>query len=170
MRNKREINTFHVFYRISDNGFKSKIKPSYITKITCLENALTTFANKECKFHIFADSIVDETDKKIRPLTILDLVKEGLVNEKDNTLFVVEPLLTARLYLVSPTGEPLAGLFFEGEGGYSLLFVNSEMTGVFNAGGAVGFRFVFNQFYVEPELRCGYPYLFGIGLGAGLRF
>lgn len=91
-------------------------------------------------------------------------------NEKDNTLFVVEPLLTARLYLVSPTGEPLAGLFFEGEGGYSLLFVNSEMTSVFNAGGTVGFRFVFNQFYVEPELRCGYPYLFGIGLGAGLRF
>ena len=27
--------------------------------------------------------ITDETDKKTRPLTILDLVKEGLVNEKD---------------------------------------------------------------------------------------
>ena len=90
--------------------------------------------------------------------------------EKDNSLFVMEPVATARYYAVSPFGEPVSGLFLEPQIGASLLFVNSEMRGVFNAGLGVGFRFALNHFYVEPEIRGGYPYLFGIDVAAGFRF
>lgn len=90
--------------------------------------------------------------------------------EKNNSVLTVESLLTSRFYLVSPTGEPLSGLFLEAMGGLSFLFINSELDNAVNAGGAIGFRFVLNKIYVEPVLRAGYPYLFGAGVGAGIRF
>ena len=92
------------------------------------------------------------------------------IQEKDNTLFIMEPLFAIRCYLVSPSGEPVSGLFIEGQAGISLIFVNSEMTNTFNAGGAIGFRFVSNNFYIEPIFRGGYPYLFGLGITTGFRF
>ena len=90
--------------------------------------------------------------------------------EKNNSVLTVESLLTSRFYLVSPTGEPLSGLFLEAMGGVSFLFINSELDNAANAGGVIGFRFVLNKIYVEPVLRAGYPYLFGAGVGAGIRF
>ena len=91
-------------------------------------------------------------------------------HEKDNTLFIMEPLFTARFYLVSPTGEPTSGLFLEGLGGASILLVNSDTTAVGNIGGGIGYRFSLGSFYIEPAFRAGYPYLFGIGMSAGIRF
>lgn len=87
-----------------------------------------------------------------------------------NSVTTVEPLGTLRFYAVSPTGEPATGLYVEGQGGVSLAFVNSAFHYTFNVGLGVGYRFGFNNFYLEPELRGGYPYLFGAGMNFGLRF
>lgn len=92
------------------------------------------------------------------------------VHEKDNSLFSMETLASARFYLVSPSGEPVTGLFVEALIGASILFVNSEATGCLNFGGASGFRKTFGSIYLEPALRFGYPYMFGASLSAGLRF
>ena len=68
VRNKREINSIHVFYRISDNGFKNKIKPLYITKENCLRNALDVFKGNDVFFHVYVDKVIEETDKMIHRL------------------------------------------------------------------------------------------------------
>lgn len=90
--------------------------------------------------------------------------------EKDNSIFTLEPLGTIRWYVVSPSGEPSAGLFAEGECGPELIFVNSELQTIINGGFSLGFRFTAGSFYFEPYLRGGYPYLFGTGINFGFRF
>lgn len=90
--------------------------------------------------------------------------------EKKNTIYAIEPLAFARGYLVSPTGEPSAGLFVEGQGGADIVLVNNEIKKAFSAGLALGFRIPIGDFYFEPILRGGYPYMFGAGIGAGFRF
>lgn len=90
--------------------------------------------------------------------------------EKENSIYVIEPLIFGRWYAVSPTGEPSAGLYVEPQGGLELIFVNDKLHCVPSLGASLGFRIPINSFYFEPYLRGGYPYLFGAGLGAGLRF
>ena len=90
--------------------------------------------------------------------------------EKENTVYAIEPLAFLRWYVVSPTGEPSAGLFVEGQGGAEVLLVNDDIKTVGSAGISLGFRITAGNFYVEPALRGGYPYLFGAGLGFGFRF
>jgi hypothetical protein len=68
MRTKRSISNIYVFYRISDNGFKSKIKPSYITKYNCLKNALDTFNGDNVFFKVYIDAVIEDTDKIIHRL------------------------------------------------------------------------------------------------------
>ena len=55
-------------------------------------------------------------------------------------------------------------------GGGEILFVNDSVKLAVSAGGALGFRIVAGNFYFEPTLRGGYPYIFGAGLGLGFRF
>lgn len=90
--------------------------------------------------------------------------------EKENTIYAIEPLGFLRWYAVSPTGEPSAGLFAEVQGGAEMLLVNDAFKSTWDAGLALGFRVVTGNFYIEPILRGGYPYIFGAGLGAGMRF
>lgn len=92
------------------------------------------------------------------------------VFEKENSILAVEPLGFIRWYVVSPSGEPSAGLFIEGQGGPELLFVNSAVRASANGGLSLGFRMTFQNFYLEPSIRGGYPYLFGAGINAGFRF
>ena len=47
--------------------------------------------------------------------------------EKDNTIYTIEPLGFLRWYVTSPTGEPSAGLFVEGQGGAEVVLVNDEI-------------------------------------------
>lgn len=68
MRNKREINNIYIYYRISDNGFKNKIKPSFITKYNCLRNALDTFKGNNVYFKVYVDSVIPITEKMIHDL------------------------------------------------------------------------------------------------------
>ncbi len=90
--------------------------------------------------------------------------------EKDNTIYTVEPLVFVRWYAVSPTGEPSAGLFVEAQGGAAILMVNSDLKSTGSTGLSLGFRIPTGNFYVEPLLRGGYPYMFGAGVGMGFRF
>lgn len=66
MREQRIINNFYVFYRISDNGYKNKIKLEYATKINCLKNTIEAFSNS--KIIVFIDGVVESTDKAIHDL------------------------------------------------------------------------------------------------------
>lgn len=90
--------------------------------------------------------------------------------EKDNTIYTIEPLGFLRWYVTSPTGEPSAGLFVEGQCGAEVVLVNDEIKTAVSSGLSLGFRITAGNFYLEPALRGGYPYLFGAGLGAGFRF
>ena len=92
------------------------------------------------------------------------------VNEKDNSLTILEPLALLKVYLVSPSGEPGTGVFLEGLGGVSILLVDSDVKVVANCGGGFGYRAAFGNFYIEPEIRVGYPFIAGAGLSAGFRF
>jgi len=57
--------------------------------------------------------------------------------------------------------------FLNYQGGFAI----PSNTGIFNAGFGFGWRFIFvNRFFVEPNIRIGYPYFFGIGVSAGIRF
>lgn len=66
MRSQRKINTFHVFYRISDSGNKNKTKLECATKINCLKNALEAF--KMAKITVYIDNVIESTDKAIHEL------------------------------------------------------------------------------------------------------
>ena len=90
--------------------------------------------------------------------------------EKENTIYSLEPLAVLRVYLVSPSGEPSTGFYIEGTGGADIIFSNENVHTVFDAGAGFGFRKEFDSFYIEPMARFGYPYIFAIGFGTGLRF
>lgn len=68
MRNKRTVSNIYIFYRISDNGYKNKIKPEYITKYNCLKNALDIFKGNNVYFKVYIDSCIEETEKMIHSL------------------------------------------------------------------------------------------------------
>ena len=92
------------------------------------------------------------------------------VADSSNSTISVEPLAFVRWYAVSPSGEPGAGLFVEGQCGPELLFVNSSFHSALSMGLSIGFRIPFEHLYVEPYIRGGFPYLFGAGFGLGVRF
>ena len=92
------------------------------------------------------------------------------LHEKKNELVILETLAYFRFYIVSLSGEPVSGLFTELEAGASTLFINTSIKATVNGGAGAGYRFIFNNFYLEPEVRFGYPYLFACGISAGMRF
>lgn len=92
------------------------------------------------------------------------------IYEKNNDLLTLEVLGTLRFYIASLTGEPVTGIYTELQAGTSLFFVNSNIKPVFNCGSSIGYRFALNNFFIEPEIRFGYPYLFGWGIYVGMRF
>ena len=70
-----------------------------------------------------------------------------------------------------------SGPFLQVMGGPTLFFSqNSEFSlpakmGLFTFGGSLGWRFLlFDKVFIEPSVRTGYPYLFGAGISAGVRF
>lgn len=90
--------------------------------------------------------------------------------EKENSIYSLEPLGVLRVYLVSPSGEPSTGFYIEGSAGADIIFSNENIHTAFEAGAGFGFRKEFDSFYIEPMARFGYPYIFAVGFGTGLRF
>ncbi|MCQ2602066.1 MAG: penicillin-binding protein activator LpoB [Treponema sp.] len=92
------------------------------------------------------------------------------VSKKDKKLVTIEPLGSLRFYPAFLNGEPGTGAFFEILGGVSILSFSSDTQFFANAGGGFGYRFAFANFYIEPEIRVGYPYIAGAGLSVGFKF
>lgn len=90
--------------------------------------------------------------------------------KNETKMLLADALGTIRIYLVSPSGEPLTGFFIEGNGGVSLIFLKNDFEYSESYGGGFGFRFAFRSLYFEPVVRIGYPYMFGAGVTVGFRF
>jgi hypothetical protein len=60
-------------------------------------------------------------------------------------------------------------LFAQLETGVDLLFYEGKTRPAFLGGLAAGWRVFLGPWYLEPVIRGGYPYLWGAGLGFGLR-
>ena len=81
-------------------------------------------------------------------------------------IVVVEPAAFFRWYFVQRIG-----FFLQADAGAYLLFENKEMTTIFLGGVRLGLRIRIGEtFFLEPYGRVGYPFMFGIGLMAGVRF
>jgi len=98
-----------------------------------------------------------------------------------NELDVLELNLLIRYHFLSGalSGEdaPCAGPFLQLTGGPAIFFDREEGAvalahwGRVSVGLAFGWRFLFGKmFFAEPYIRAGYPYIFGAGGSAGVRF
>ena len=92
------------------------------------------------------------------------------ISSEESKIFTIEPQGFSRYYISPPFLVPNAGIFLELQGGAALINVSGDYKNVCSAGGEFGYRFVMNQFYIEPYLRGGYPFITGAGLSAGIRF
>lgn len=61
---KKDYKNIIIIYRISDSGYL-KEKPFYINNENCLRNAVKTFSLEECKWHVIADNVSEDTYKMI---------------------------------------------------------------------------------------------------------
>jgi len=93
------------------------------------------------------------------------------VQDVENFIFF-ETVAQIRLYL-SPEKDN-TGIFLQAEGGIVLFsYEKFEITGYSSFVGSIsaGWRFMMNnQWYIEPFIRGGYPYIFGAGFSTGFRF
>jgi hypothetical protein len=82
----------------------------------------------------------------------------------------MEPEVFGRWYFLD-MGIPGGGLFLQEDMGIRLTVDNFEVTPAFLGGLSLGFRYAFKyqDYYVEPYIRGGYPFIFGIGLRGGIR-
>ncbi|ULQ60846.1 hypothetical protein K7I13_06155 [Brucepastera parasyntrophica] len=103
---------------------------------------------------------------------VLDFLAVGTqvsVSSDFAELVTLEPSALVRWY-VPVLGGDGKGLFVQGNLGASLIFEEGELTPAILGGLAAGYRFVFGSWFVEPFGRGGYPFLWGAGVSAGLRF
>ena len=78
-----------------------------------------------------------------------------------------EPAAMFRWYLLGKS----RGLFAQADAGAYLYMENEQTIPVFMGGLRTGFRLPLGRsFYIEPYGRAGYPFAFGIGAAAGMRF
>jgi hypothetical protein len=81
----------------------------------------------------------------------------------------LEVTLFLRLYLPEISGN--SGFFAQLNVGPALFWEeDNEDRGVFCAGLGLGWRhFLDERWFVEPSVRAGYPFVFGVGIAAGIR-
>jgi hypothetical protein len=66
---------------------------------------------------------------------------------------------------------PVTGVFVQAETGMSIFFEQSEAFPAFLGGITAGWRiFPGKNWYLEPALRFGYPFIWSVGFGGGMRF
>jgi len=81
---------------------------------------------------------------------------------------VIEPAAMFRWYFL---GKNHNGLFAQAEAGTFLIIEDSEVIPMFLGGLRAGFRLPLgSMFFVEPFGRVGYPFMFGFGAMAGIKF
>jgi len=83
-------------------------------------------------------------------------------------IFVIEPAAFFRWYFL---GSNHTGWFVQADVGAYLVLEDSEVTPMFLGGVRGGLRLPLgDKFFVEPFGRLGYPFAFGVGGLAGIRF
>jgi len=94
-------------------------------------------------------------------------------NKGQLNVFILDFLL--RWYFFGNSAN--SGLYIQFAGGPAIYLQSEEeismpvRIGTLTAGLALGWRFLLgNYFYIEPSISGGYPYIFGAGLSAGVRF
>jgi hypothetical protein len=81
---------------------------------------------------------------------------------------VVEPAALFRWYFL---GSDHNGWFVQADAGAYLVLEDSDITTLFMGGLRGGFRLPFGDtFFIEPFGRIGYPFAFGFGILAGIKF
>jgi len=102
-------------------------------------------------------------------------IKLSCFFDLDGNLNVLEINFLFRLYLFGKSAN--YGPFLHLEGGPAIFFNSDETVsfparlGMINLGLAFGWRFLLGKnFFIEPLIRGGYPYIFGAGVLAGMRF
>jgi hypothetical protein len=85
-----------------------------------------------------------------------------------NGITVLEPAAFFRWYFLR---KESFNLFVQADAGAYLILEEGELTPLFDGGLRVGIRIPLGKrFYVEPYGRGGYPFVFGVGVMAGVRF
>jgi len=80
---------------------------------------------------------------------------------------VLEPSALLRWYFPR---KGYTGLFAQIDAGAFIIFEDEEITPLFLGGLRAGYRLPLGQsLYVEPYGRLGYPFVFGVGVVAGIR-
>ena len=83
-------------------------------------------------------------------------------------IFVGEPTALFRWYFL---GGGHTGFFVQADLGAFLILEDGDLTPMFDGGLRAGYRIALGEmFYLEPYARGGYPFVFGVGVLAGLRF
>ena len=94
----------------------------------------------------------------------------AMVSHNFDNVLVLEPSALFRWYFLGVKEQKHSGLFAQADAGAYVVLADEEIIPLFAGGVRVGFRVSPGSFYVEPYGRAGYPYIFGIGLAAGLKF
>jgi len=86
-----------------------------------------------------------------------------------NNIYVLEPAFLVRHYF---SQEHYSGFFIQYDTGAFIAFEKKGITPMVKSGLTGGYRFLLGSsfFYIEPYGRAGYPFAFGLGAMAGVRF
>jgi len=114
----------------------------------------------------FAGGAVLGFDFNLSPLFAIGLT--ATYSNNFSGISVIEPAALFRWYIL---GSGHSGFFAQADLGAYLVLEDEELTPVFLGGLRGGIRLPLGtSFYVEPYGRVGYPFVFGIGVMAGIRF
>jgi hypothetical protein len=94
------------------------------------------------------------------------------ISDDFDVFTAVEPEILARWYFYNP-GLASGGFFVQGDLGMNFAIEKkSDVSPHFLGGISGGFRFPFHDgdYYAEPYLRTGYPFIWGFGVRMGCRF
>jgi len=90
------------------------------------------------------------------------------VSSNFNNFSVIEPSAMVRWY---EKGKGHTGIFAQMDIGVFLIFENANLIPMLMGGLRAGYRLPLgSMFFIEPYGRVGYPFAFGIGTMAGIRF
>ena len=116
--------------------------------------------------HNFAGGTLLSFDYKLQRFASIGFFLAGSSNFSNT--HVIEPAMVFRAYFRE---HEFAGFFFQNELGISFIFEDNELDSRPLVGFAAGYRKHLGQlFYIEPYGRMGYPFAFGLGVIAGVRF
>jgi len=153
----------NVFAQEEDGAVQNEITPND-TEYYLMGIGLGAEWNMNSR-EMFAGGAVLSLDFNL-PMAPLALGITGTVSSNFTDGLVVEASALFRWYFL---GKKWSGFFAQADLGAAFIIEDEETTPLFMGGLRAGYRFPLGMFYVEPYGRVGYPFMFGIGVLAGIR-